>query len=253
MVKKFDTNAEYHTSKAISASGLKTIAAGSVIDFLNKQNTETAAMRRGTAIHEAILEPDLFKKNYYGLPKIDKRTKAGKEELAKHLSQAGSKIMLDKEEYDMILNVAHNVSEDDLAKQYTVGIVEQSHYFTYNDIKCRCRPDCFDPVEGWISDVKSIRELTAQTIRGDIKNRFYDLQAVAYSRWLRLPPKNFRFIFVETKRPYKVEVVALSDKQIERGEYYFHKALNDWEFYLETGIAKGVEPVEYKEDGAKVF
>jgi len=253
MVKKFDTNAQYHTSKAISASGLKTIAASSVIDFLNKENVETEAMRRGTAIHEAILEPDLFKKNYYGLPKIDKRTKAGKEELAIHLKEAGNRIMLDKVEFDMILNVAHNVKEYDLANQYTKGIVEQSHYFKYKDIACRCRPDCFDPVEGWISDVKSIRELTAQSVRNDIKYRFYDLQAYAYCEWLNIPIENFRFIFVETKRPYKVEVVALSEKQIDRGEYYFKKSLNDWQFYLETGIAKGVEPIEYKEDGAKVF
>lgn len=253
MKKTFDSNTDYHSSNAISASGLKTIADKSVYDYLHKENIETDAMRRGTAIHEAILEPDLFQKNYYKMPKIDGRTKAGKEEKAKHIDLANGKIVLDEVDYNTILKIAERVATHKLASNYTHGIVEQSHYFDYKGISCRCRPDCFDPIEGWISDVKSIREITSDSIKKDIKYRFYDLQAYAYCTWLNVNPKRFRFIFVETKKPFKVELVGLSDEQIKRGKYYFEDSLKRWKYYLETGIAEQIEPMEYAEDGAKIF
>jgi len=253
MKKAFDTNSEYHSSKAISASGLKKIASSSVFDYLNQINKETDAMRRGTAIHEAIYEPENFEKNYYKMPKVDGRTKEGKAEKLIHLDLAKNKIVFDEIEYNTILKIARNVREHELAKKYITGIIEQSHYFEYNDVQCRCRPDCFDSVEGWISDVKSIRNINGRSIPYEIKDRNYDVQAVAYSEWMNIPVENFRFIFCETNHPFKVEVVALSNEQIERGTKRFKDALNKWKFYLETGIIETIPANDYAEDGAKIF
>ena len=253
MKKQFDTNSEYHKNTAISASGLKKIASSSVYDFLNQNNKETEAMRRGTAIHESILEPDLFEKNYYKMPKVDGRTKEGKAEKERHSTLAGGKIVLDELEYNMIIKMTHNVLKHDLAPQYCKGIIEQSHYFNYNGVSCRCRPDCFDPIEGWVSDVKSIRNIGARSIPYEIRDRNYDLQAYAYSEWLNIPVENFRFIFVETNHPFKVEVVAMNQNQIDLGRQKFENALHKWRFYLETGIAQTIEPIDYAPDGAKIF
>lgn len=253
MEKAFDTNKEYHSNEGISASGLKKIAASSVFDYLNQINKETDAMKRGTAIHEAIYEPENFEKNYYKMPKVDGRTKEGKAEKLIHLDLAKGKIVFDEVEYNTILKIARNVREHDLAKNYIKGVIEQSHYFDYEGVKCRCRPDCFDPVEGWISDVKSIREISAYSIPNEIRSRHYDLQAVAYSKWMNIPVEKFRFIFCETNHPFKIEVVALSEEQIERGKKRFKNALKKWKFYNETGIIETIDANDYAEDGAKIF
>jgi exodeoxyribonuclease VIII len=253
MKKQFDTNKTYHSHDSISASGLKTIAMSSVYDFINQEYKETDAMKRGTAIHEAILEPDVFEKNYYKMPKIDGRTKEGKARKNSILSKAGNKIILDEVDYNLVIKLRDKVFKNELAKYYCTGIVEQSHYFDYLGVKCRCRPDCFDPIEGWISDIKTIREIKNYSIQNEINSRYYDLQAYAYSTWLNIPIESFRFIFVETNKPHKIEVIALNKFEIQRGKKRFDIALSRWNFYKETGVLIGVEPVDYAPDGAKIL
>ena len=76
---RFDTNKKYHSSKAISASGLKSINKKSVYHFLNQKPFESSAMALGTAVHCAMLEPHLYYKEFHVMPKIDRRTKIGKQ------------------------------------------------------------------------------------------------------------------------------------------------------------------------------
>jgi hypothetical protein len=78
-----DSNQVYHSHNSISASGLKEIYKKSVFHFLNRKFKESPAMKLGTAVHQAILEPYDFHDIYHITEKIDKRTKAGKEEYIK--------------------------------------------------------------------------------------------------------------------------------------------------------------------------
>ena len=54
MKEVIETNEQYHSSDAISASGLKFIAKKSVHHFLNKQFQESPAMKFGTAVHSGF-------------------------------------------------------------------------------------------------------------------------------------------------------------------------------------------------------
>ena len=82
-----DSNDQYHSHDSISASGLKTIYKKSVYHLINQQFKETPAMALGTAVHQALLEPDDFYDIYHVIEKINKRTKAGKEEYEKQLNR----------------------------------------------------------------------------------------------------------------------------------------------------------------------
>jgi hypothetical protein len=56
-----DSNDEYHSHDSISASGLKKIAEDwSIENFLIAKYEESEAMKLGTAIHAAFLEPETF-------------------------------------------------------------------------------------------------------------------------------------------------------------------------------------------------
>ena len=96
MVTKVESNEVYHQSKAISSSALKTIYKKSVYHYLNQAPRYGGALQLGSAIHTAVLEPEKFYDEYYISPKIDKRTKAGKEEAARQLKIAEGKSVIEK-------------------------------------------------------------------------------------------------------------------------------------------------------------
>ena len=55
------TNAEYHASSALSASGAKTIAMKSLAHFKYGEVKESPALDLGSATHTLILEPHMKK------------------------------------------------------------------------------------------------------------------------------------------------------------------------------------------------
>lgn len=181
-----DTNAQYHSSDAISASGLKDIWKRSVKDLLVKKFEGSPATELGTAIHELILEPELFEKKYYLMPDIgDGRTKEAKALKSKHQEKAGDKILLNK---TMIDTIHKNFKENDLAQKYCIGEVEISHYTNFDNIPVRVRPDCKG--KDWISDIKTCKDSSPRAFRKDLYWWGYHLQACFYSDVLGYDPQN---------------------------------------------------------------
>ena len=79
MIIEKHSNEIYHSHDSISASGLKTIAQYGIEYYLTQTHAESEAMKLGTAIHTAILEPDTFFDIYEVMTeKFDLRTKLGK-------------------------------------------------------------------------------------------------------------------------------------------------------------------------------
>jgi len=249
MIIKRDTNAEYHSSKAISASGLKYIWKESVANYLTRKFKGSAATELGTAIHELILEPELFEQKYYLLPDIgDGRTKEGKALKAEHQKKAGNKILLDKHIIDAIYE---NYRENELAQKYCVGEVEVSHYTKFDGVDVRVRPDCKS--QNWISDIKTCQDNSPKAFRKDVYFWGYHLQAAFYSDVLGIDPLNFRFIAIRTKYPFNIAVYGLNQDQIEQGRMGYKLALGDWKTYLDTNIALGYKTNETAEDGALIL
>lgn len=252
LIKKKDTNQEYHSSDAISASGLKIIYKKSVYHYLNQRYDETSSMAFGTAVHTIMLEgKDKFNEQYYLMPKLDARTTEGKQLKAKHEKLAGDRKLLRDNEMDIISGIMANFEKHNLAKKYCTGTVELSHYGKFNNIPIRVRPDVFG--NDWIADVKTCQDNSPVSFRRDIYKYAYHLQAVFYSLVLGFPPENFRFIAVETNYPFSIEVYALSDEIIEHGKQACQKALDDWRFYLTTKIEKGYTAAGYMDDGSLIL
>ena len=55
----------------------------------------TQALDFGKAFHSKILEPELFDNEFYFMPKIDRRTKVGKEEYQDFIDNNSDKTVLD--------------------------------------------------------------------------------------------------------------------------------------------------------------
>ena len=252
MKKVFDTNAVYHSSRDISASGLKTIFDQSVYYFLKKKITETDAMRFGTAVHTLLYEGrNEFKKNYYFMPKLDLRTKANKAIKEEHLKIAGNKILFDSEQGRQLHSILKNFEANKLAVHYANGIVEQSHYGEFEGVPVRVRPDCHS--DTWISDIKTSRDISLKAFKSEIRFRHYDLQAAFYSDCLGYDPLNFRFIAIRNQYPFDVAVYSLNEDQIATGRFKYQQALRQWKHYLETGEALGIYSDNTNKDGSIIL
>tara|TARA_R110000772_G_scaffold65396_1_gene145952 strand:- start:4606 stop:5367 length:762 start_codon:yes stop_codon:yes gene_type:complete len=249
----FDTNEFYHSAPGISASGLKTIYKKSVYHFLNQKPFESTAMALGSAVHCAMLEPELYYKDYHVMPKIDRRTKAGKEAFDIETKKSDGKILLSLEDHEKITSILNNFRNHDLAQNYCKGEIELSHYSKHENIDVRVRPDVLNRVENFISDVKTCQDNSPNAFKRDVYKYGYHLQCAFYSDMLGVPAENFRFIAVETNYPFSVEVYGLSTEMIEQGRNGWKRAFNDWKIYVETGIISGFIWNDFNKDGSLIL
>ena len=255
MITKVESNKQYHSSQAISASGLKYIWKKSVWHFLNQKPYESDSLSLGTAVHTALLEPKELYKDYIVMPKFDGRTKEGKEQKAKFLAQAEeeNKQLLDAGDYNTITGILENFNRNEQAKEYTQGEIELSHYLTFKGMDVRVRPDCINRVQNFISDPKTCQDNSPKAFIRDVYKWGYHLQAAFYSDALGIPPENFIFIACETNYPYSVQCYTLSEEHIENGRKAYESAMSDWKFYLETGIPLGYNGYETNDNGVIVL
>ena len=211
-------------------------------------------MNLGSAVHSYILEgKEAFDKEFFVYDKPDLRLKANKEKHAKIVEQAKGKTMVTQEQFDIVSEIQANVYINELAHHYTKGIVELSHYSSIEGVPVKVRPDCLGENGNWISDIKTCQDNSPRAFRSDVYKWSYHLQAYFYCLVLGVPVENFRFIAVETKAPYTVEVYALNDDQIEQGKAAYEKAFSEWKYFHNTGeILK--HTTQYKsKDGALIL
>ena len=250
-----DSNEEYHSSKAISASGLKVIEEneGNLVYLLNKEPMSSPFIDLGSAVHGAILEPEIYDDEFFVMPKIDRRTKSGKEEYLEYQKKSEGKTLLTEDQGEIVNNIMKYYNKNDLAKFYSKGDIEVSHYLTHEGVDVRVRPDIINKKEGFIADIKTCQKNSPRAFRNDIYKRFYHLQATFYCDMLGYDPAKFRFIACNTNKPYTVEVYGLSEDLIERGREAWKNAFYDYKFYLNTGIITGYRNSNRDEDGTIIL
>ena len=245
-----DSNDIYHSHDSISASGLKTIAQYGIEYYLTQKHSESEAMKLGTAIHTAILEPDTFFDIYQVMTeKFDLRTKIGKEKKLEFDEKAKGKIVLQKDQYDVVKNLMKRLDTNSLAKKYLKGERELSHYLEYECLPVRVRPDVINHVEGYIADIKKTR-LTAsdKDFTKAVRQFGYHIQAAFYMDMLGVD--TFRFIVCEDKAPYTIVVHGLCDESIEKGRKAWKDAFEQWKQYKLTGQITSYQPKRVADDGA---
>jgi len=251
MKTKFDTNEIYHSSPGISASGLKSIYKKSVYHFLNQKPFESPSMAFGTAVHGAMLESEKYYNDFHVMPKIDRRTKAGKEQFEIEQKKAEGKQLVSFDDHSRITKILDNFRNHELAKKYCQGEIELSHYKKFENIDVRIRPDVLNRVGDYISDVKTCQDNSPIAFKRDIYKYSYHLQAAFYMDQLGI--NNFKFIAVESNYPYSIEVYTLSDEFLDQGRRAWKKAFADYKLYKENGIVSGYNWNDFGDDGSLIL
>jgi hypothetical protein len=222
-------NEIYRGYDAINASLLKAILGHSYFKAKTPLK-RTPAMKLGTDIHCAILEPDVWANKYVRMSEnINLRTKAGKEE--RDAIEAEGKFGLKADEYDMIQEIAlQTLSYKEVLKYFHEDTeTEISMTFEmdeYPGLEMKGQIDLYDPRTKTLVDLKT----TADVMKAErqFRDLHYNLQLRFYQRACEAngrPVDEVKVLFVETAAPHTPALFTLSPSLLHMADADIAKAL----------------------------
>lgn len=225
------TNEIYHSGPGVSKSHLDAIADKSPLHYWEKyinpdreRAEPTPAMIMGSAVHSAVLEPDLFPSEYVMAPQgINKRTNAGKEEYAAFERANAKKTVLDVEDYATCLAIRDAVYRHPVAGGLlTGGKAEQSFYGIDKETGelMKCRTDYMHDSGAMIVDLKTTDDASPTGFGKSAANFRYPIQTAWYNGVLDAAfgehPQDWVFLAVEKAPPYAVGIYFMEPDQVAR-------------------------------------
>ena len=199
--------------------------------YLNQEREETKALRMGSLIHCAVLQPEALNDKFITAPEVDRRTKEGKETYAAFQSslKPGMTVVSAEEsaECHIIASRARHTLE-----RLGVEFDQTEFMFTtdYNGVQLKC---AIDGIAGdYLWDLKTTEDASPAGILKAIRAYRYNLQAyfyrlcyeTAYGRRLL----GFRFLFIEKQAPYATAVVEIGPELMSYAVADFEKALQTY-------------------------
>jgi hypothetical protein len=235
----------YDGIQALNYSGAKELlrSPAHYQSYLNQEREETKALRMGSLIHCAVLQPTLLNEKFVTAPEVDKRTKEGKETWAAFQSslQPGQTIVSAEEsaECHIIASKARHTFER-LGVEFDA--TEMMFTTDYNGVQLKC---AIDGVAGdYLWDLKTTEDASPAGILKAIRAYRYNLQAyfyrLCYESAYGRRVLGFRFLFIEKQPPYATAVVEIGPELMSYAVADFEKALqtyrecttlNEWPAY----------------------
>lgn len=228
-----ETNDEYHShTESISKSHLDAIASGSPKHYWHRyvnpdreRQEPTAAMIMGTAVHTAVLEPDLFPSEVIESPGFDRRTKVGKAEYEAFQAAHKGRIVLAPEDYAKCLAIRDAVHMHQVAGGLLQGgQAEQSFYAIDAETGelIKCRTDYMHNSGAMIVDLKTTDDASPAGFGKSAANFRYPIQTAWYNGVLDAAfgehPENWVFLAVEKNPPYAVGIYFMEPDMVARAE-----------------------------------
>ena len=196
--------------------------------YLNQEREETKALRMGSLIHCAVLQPEALNEKFITAPEVDRRTKEGKETYAAFQSslKPGMTVVSAEEsaECHIIASRARHTLE-----RLGVEFDQTEFMFTtdYNGVQLKC---AIDGVAGdYLWDLKTTEDASPAGILKSIRAYRYNLQAYFYRLCFETAFERrllgFRFLFIEKTPPFATAVVEIGPELMSYAVSDFEKAL----------------------------
>jgi len=204
------SDSEYFSIKAASCSLLKRLdcPAKALIPF-----KPTPAMQMGTLVHCAVLEPEEFDLRYIAAPKINKRTKAGKEEWAAFVEDNKNKTVITLEDYDTSHYIAKCVMANPIASR-----------LLSTGADCKAKADYVK--DKMVVDLKTAADSSPEGFSRACANFGYHMQDAHYSNGSEC--ERFVFVVVETTYPFIVSVYELDSEAKDIGKREVEDKMNKY-------------------------
>jgi hypothetical protein len=228
------SNDEYHALKAVSPSQIKVLGRSPLHYFDQflapdrKKKPPTPAMEVGTALHTAVLEPDLWSQTVAVPPHaFDRRTKAGKELAAEFEKEAAGKIVLSPDDADRVRRMADAVHKHPAARFLLELPGRREASYVWSDpatgLECKTRPDWHSEDRRLVVDVKTSKDASRVEFSKSIANFDYHVQA-AWNQGA-LGAEQFLSLVIESERPFAVAVYPASGALIAAGQRRIEAAM----------------------------
>lgn len=234
----------YHAGPEISKSGLDLIEKSPAHYAQREQKEPTPAMRMGTAIHRALLEPERFEAEYVVVDAKDRRQKAYKDAVLEH----GVELVLLPHEHDNLRAIQRAAFERPMIESLlkALGHRELSAFAKdpVTGVVVRCRYDLLGA--GFAVDLKKSRDVFERGFSRAVASYRYHVQVALYSdvyKWLTGEElEAFWLVAIEETPPYTIVPYRLDDIAIEAGRLAYRRNLNTFAECLASGHWPTYEP-----------
>jgi exodeoxyribonuclease VIII len=218
---------------------------------------QTPAMALGSAVHSAVLEPNLFDEEYCVGPKVDRRFTKDKVIWADFEKANKDKVILRAEEYEQCIRMQQSALSNPLVAKLVgdTGYTEFSFVWVDKDtgVTCKGRIDRFGRLYGHsvIADLKTAENASEGAWIRDVVKYKYHAQAAFYLDGLdTIAPtveRRFIWIVVEKNPPYALAIYEPDVATIDKGRRMYRNYLRQYQLCLDSGAwpgyAAGIQPL----------
>lgn len=256
------SNEEYHASQGISSSHLKCVHLETLKHYKhkyidgNKEFEKTDAMTLGSYVHALLLDYESIEKEFIELPKMDRRTKVGKQLYAEFMAESKGKQVIKSADIETGKKMASALNENAIVSKILAG-ASLEETIVNDDPFCgiiKCRADILNEKLGFVADLKIANTFNFGNFEKEIRYRAYDLQAAFYcDQW---SIDDFLIINIESEPPFDIVVYEFSQALLEQGRKKYNKAIDklllarekdNWPGYSEQIILADLNKWEIEE------
>lgn len=215
------TESEYRSLPALNASRFKAFIRSPYHFFNQKEVETTEAMKIGTAIHTALLEPENYLSSIAYYPDVDRRTKEGKAIAQAFEEGAMGKTILKHDSQAIVeraVAAVHANPKWDSIQTPSLW-TERVLLAKMWDVDCKARLDLIDLETKVIRDIKSCADCSADKFKYDVQDRMYWLQAGFYALLAEVvfgKRFSYEFIAVETSDPSACCFYSVEEDELEK-------------------------------------
>lgn len=233
----YDLPAEvYHhrLCPGISASKLSLIHKSyAYYKYKSEHPERSPALDFGCALHDAILLPEIFDKQYARRIDCDKRTKIGKEMYEKFCAEVEGKTILSSADYDEIIAMRDRVMSIEACRRMLKGRAEVSMFWIDEEtgIQCKGRMDLYRD-DGIILDLKTTQNASKKAFSKSIVDYGYDRAGAFYldgiTKITGRPHGVLAYIAIEKEPPFELGLYILGQRSIDNGRLLYKKDLQKY-------------------------
>ena len=245
-------NEVYHASGGLSRSNLSDISDSVGLYHIRKNNPDkpTDAMIKGSALHDLVLLPDEFKKNYVVSPVHTKTAKAYKKCVEDNPDKSVISIR-DSDDIHFMRDALYDnptirviLDQNSILREVSLWVKEP-----ITELLLKARPDLIS--DGIIYDLKTTSTPHAKAFIHSVYKFGYQMQSAYYQDVCRMNGmtiSDFQFVVVGSKPPYLTAIYNLNNDLLQEGRERYQGALLAYRNYLDSddkwdGLTYGREVV----------
>lgn len=224
------SNEDYHKDEAIGSTTIKAISISPANLYFNPFKGSKSA-QIGTAIHAALLEPEVFERDFILEPEISTRASKDYKSLLAHTD--AEKILIGSEVATINRMIESSQLNDDFIEYMSAkGHSEVSMFATcpVTGLNLKCRFDRLSDSHPYPLDVKSCRDATERGFSQAFGQYRYHVQAAFYLYVLKLVTgrelNQFCFFAIENTAPYKNCMYYIGEDSLELGRKIMFEAMD---------------------------